>query len=79
MAPLRSCRLPCSHCPYTLTCHRPLLSVSSLLLSPPPLPHSPTSRSLIVATASQSADVALDKAVQDVEVYRRAQAFRAGA
>jgi hypothetical protein len=30
-------------------------------------------RSLIVATASQSADVALDKAVQDVAAFRKRQ------
>lgn len=33
-------------------------------------------RSLIVATASQSANAALSKAQHDVETFRRAQSFR---
>jgi hypothetical protein len=36
-------------------------------------------RSLIVATASQSADAALAKALHDVTAFRRAQSFRAAA
>jgi hypothetical protein len=36
-------------------------------------------RSLIVATSSQSADVALGKAMHDVETFRRAQTLRAAA
>jgi hypothetical protein len=33
-------------------------------------------RSLIVATASQSADAALAKAIHDVDVFRKAQLYR---
>ncbi len=36
-------------------------------------------RSLIVATASQSADAALGKAMHDVELFRKTQAFSSGA